>query len=240
MARLPHAPLFRGRHFPDEIITLAVRWYLRYSLSYRDLEELLAERGVAVDHTTIWRWIDRYGPELEQRLRRHLRTVGRSWRVDETYVRVAGEWCYLYRAVDSQGDTVDFYLSETRDEVAAKLFLRKALADTRRVPPPREIVADGNPTYPIALRSLQREALVPESCRLRSSHADNNLIEQDHRGIQRRADAKQHFRAWAGAKHTIAGYEAMHMLRKGQVETCGSGDSVGQARFVHQVLTLAA
>src|SRR5450759_445174 len=107
MARLPHAALFRGRHFPDDLIILAVRWYLRYSLSYRDLKELLAERGVAVDHTTVWRWVDHYGPELDQRLWPYLRPTGTNWRMDETYVRVCGEWTYLYRAVDSQGATVD-------------------------------------------------------------------------------------------------------------------------------------
>jgi len=240
MARLPHAPPFRGRHFPDDIIILALRWYLRYSLSYRDLKELLAERGVAVDHTTLWRWIDRYSPELEKRLRHHLRPTGASWRVDETYVRVGGEWFYLYRAIDSLGATVDFYLSESRDEAATTLFLRKAMADARRVAPPQEIVADGNPTYPIAVRSLQRETILPDTCRLRCSHEDNNLIEQDHRGIQRRVDAKQHFRSSAGARHTIAGYEAMHMLRKGQVEACKRGNPVSQAQFVHRLLTLAA
>src|SRR5919204_3526784 len=149
---------------------------------------------IAVDHTTLWRWVDRYGPELDKRVRHYLRPVGTSWRVDETYIRVAGKWLYLYRAIDNFGATVDFYLSETRDEAAARLFLRKALADVRRVRPPNEIVADGNPTYPIAVRCLQREAMLPKSCRLKCSHLQNNLIEQDHRGIQRRADAKQHFR----------------------------------------------
>ena len=103
MARTIHAPLFCGRHFPDDIISLAVRWYLRYSLSYRDLEEIMAERGVSVDHSTIWRWVDHYAPELERRLRPHLQPRIPVWPVDETYVRVGGEWTYLYRAVDSGG-----------------------------------------------------------------------------------------------------------------------------------------
>ena len=126
MARSTHAPLFWGRHFPDDIISLAVRWYLRYSLSYRDLEEIMAERGASVDHSTIWRWVDRYAPELERRLRPHLQPRIPVWRVDETYIRVGGEWTYLYRAVDGRGATVEFYLSRTRDVEAAKLFLRKA------------------------------------------------------------------------------------------------------------------
>jgi len=111
--------LFQGRHFQDVIIILCVRWYLRYSLSYRDLEEMMAERGLAVDHVTIWRWVQHYAPILNQRLRRERRHLNRSWRVDETYVRVAGSWTYLYRAVASAGDTIDFMLSPKRDLTAA-------------------------------------------------------------------------------------------------------------------------
>jgi len=226
------------RHFADDIIVLSVRWYLRYSLSYRDLKDLLAERGVAVHHTTIWRWVGHYAPELDRRLRPHLRPTRAQWRADETYIRVAGEWAYLYRAVDSVGATVDFYLSPTRDVASARLFLRKAMADVHRVEP-LEIVVDGNPTYPIALRDLQRDEILSGTCRCRCSHSENNLVEQDHRAIQRRADAKQHFRSFGGAGHTIAGYEAVHMLRKGQVDGCERGDAVSQARFVHWLLTLA-
>ena len=127
--------LFRGRHFEDGIILLCVRWYLRYSLSYRDLEEITAERGLSVDHVTIWRWVQRFAPILNQRLRRELRRPNRSWRVDETYVRVAGQWTYLYRAVDSAGDTIDFMLSPKRDFTAAKLFLRLALSGSGGVRP---------------------------------------------------------------------------------------------------------
>src|SRR6266851_7109430 len=97
----PRPKLFRGRHFGGDIILLSVRWYLRYSLSYRDLEELMAERGLSLDHSTIARWVLRYAPELSQRIRRHLRRPGGSWRVDETYIRVAGQWTYLYRAYPS-------------------------------------------------------------------------------------------------------------------------------------------
>jgi transposase-like protein len=107
--------IFKWRQTAPELILCAVRWYLRYSLSLRDVEELLAERGLAADHTTIWRWVQRYGPELEQRLRRHLKPTNKSWRVDETYIRVQGRWCYLYRAIDSTGATIDFLLSALRD-----------------------------------------------------------------------------------------------------------------------------
>ena len=125
--------LFRGRHFEDEIIILCVRWYLRYSLSYRDLEEMMAERGLSLDHSTIWRWVQRYAPILNQRIRRELRGRNGSWRVDETYIRVAGKWTYLYRAVDSEGNTIDFMLSPDRDLTAAKHFLQLALWQTGQI-----------------------------------------------------------------------------------------------------------
>jgi IS6 family transposase len=155
---------------------------------------------VDVDHTTVWRWVNRYAPELDQRLRPFLRPTLPQWRADETYIRVAGEWTYLYRAVDPVGATVDFYLFPTRDVAAAHLFLRKAMADRRRTAP-MEIVVDGNPTHPIAIRELQREEILG-ACRCRCSHGANNIIEQDHRGIQQRTDTKQHFRSFDGATHT--------------------------------------
>src|SRR5579863_2360841 len=117
--RQNRSALFRGRHFTDEIIALCVRWYLRFSLSYRDLEELMAERNLRVDHTTVWPWVQRYAPELNRRVRRELKRTGTSWRIDETYVRVAGHWMYLYRGLGSSGATLDFYLSENRDATAA-------------------------------------------------------------------------------------------------------------------------
>src|SRR3979411_762583 len=121
------AGLFKWRQFEPEVILLAVGWYLRFSLSYRDVEELLAERGIAVDHVTLWRWVQRYAPELEKRLRKRLRATNDSWRVDETYVRVKGQWRYLYRAVDSSGATLDFRLSAKQEAEAAARFLAKAL-----------------------------------------------------------------------------------------------------------------
>src|ERR687889_288125 len=129
---------FKGRHFEAEIIVLCVRWYLRFGLSLRNLEELMAERNVSVDHVTIWRWVQRYAPELNRRCRPELRKTNRSWRVDETYLRVAGKWTYLYRAVDSTGATIDFLLSARRDAAAAKRFLQSALRSAGH-PRPRVI-----------------------------------------------------------------------------------------------------
>src|SRR5919199_2192462 len=121
---------FKWRHFQAEIILLCVRWYLRYALSYRDLEEMMLERGLQVDHTTIYRWVQRYAPELDKRCRPHLKACNDSWRVDETYIKVKKVWMYLYRAVDSEGNTLEFLLSPTRDAQAAKGFFEKALHAT--------------------------------------------------------------------------------------------------------------
>ena len=159
--------LFRGRHFQDVMIILCVRWYLRYSLSYRDLEEMMMERGLSVDHVTIWRWVQRYAPILNQRLGRERRHPNRSWRVDETFVRVAGNWVYLYRAVDSTGDTIDFMLSPNRDLVAAKHFLQLALHRTGHRP--RVINVDGHPAYATAITELKRSGELGRRCRCRPS-----------------------------------------------------------------------
>ena len=133
--------LFKGRHFDREIIVLCVRWYLRYKLSFRDLVEMMAERGLSLAHTTIMRWIQRYVPEFEKRWSRFARLAGRSWRVDETYVKIKGRWTYLYRAVDKEGKTVDFLLRAKRDVAAAKAFFRRAFMRQGRLP--QKITLDG-------------------------------------------------------------------------------------------------
>ena len=229
--------LFRGRHFAEEIIVLCVRWYLRFSLSYRDLEELMTERGLSVDHTTVWRWVQRYDPELDRRVRRELKRTGTSWRVDETYVRVAGHWMYLYQALDSGGATLDFYLSKKRDARAAQQFLSKILAAANH-PRPRVINVDGNPAYPHAVNRLKQERRLGRRGRCRTSPYLNNLIEQDHRALKRRINAKQGFRSLEGARRTISGYEVMHMIRKGQVRWLPKGDVGAQVLFINLTLGL--
>jgi transposase, IS6 family len=231
--------LFRGRHFEDVIILLCVRWYLRYSLSYRDLEEMMAERNLSVDHVTIWRWVQHYAPILNQRLRREIRHPNRSWRVDETYVRVAGTWAYLCRAVDSAGETIDFMLSPKRDLVAAKLFLRLALSGTGGIQP-RVINVDGHPAYARAIAELKESGELDPQCRCRPSPYLNNIIEQDHRFIKKRIAASLWFRSAEGAMRTIEGYEAMHPIRKGQIRWLPQGDVVGQRGFVHTLFGIAA
>ena len=159
--------LFRGRHFEEGIIVLCVRWYLQYSLTYRDLEEIMAERNLSVDHVTIWRWVQRYAPILNRRIRREIRSPNRSWRVDETYVKIAGRWAYLYRAVDSAGETIEFMLSPKRDLIAAKLFLRLALSGG--APRPRVINVDGHPAYASAIADLRQIGELGRRCRCRTA-----------------------------------------------------------------------
>ena len=231
--------MFKWRQTAPELILCAVRWYLRYSLSLRDVEELLAERGLAADHTTIWRWVQRYGPELEQRLRRHLKPTNKSWRVDETYVRVQGRWCYLYRAIDSTGATIDFLLSALRDAAAAQRLFRQALCDPSH-PQPRVINTDKALLYGAAIPAVKTEGILSRRCRHRPVQYLNNILEQDHRAIKRRVRAKQGFRAFDAARRTIAGYEALHMIRKGQARWVSHGDVRRQNLFVDQLFELAA
>ena len=165
----PRPALFKWRHFEPAIIVCAVRWYLRFSLSYRDVEELVTERGLAVDHTTIWRWVQRYAPELNKRCRRELKPTTRSWRVDETYISVAGAWTYLYRAVDSTGATIDFWLSAQRDAVAAKRLFQRALRSAGH-PRPRLINVDGNPSHPKVVTELKRERKLGRRCHVEPVH----------------------------------------------------------------------
>ena len=231
--------IFKWRHTEPELILCAVRWYLRYSLSFRDVEELLSERGLEVDHTTIWRWVQRYGPELEERLRRHLKPTNKSWRVDETYVRVRGRWCYLYRALDSTGATIDFVLSRWRDAVAAKRLFRKALAAPSH-PQPRVINTDQARLYRSAISGVKKEGILRPRCRHRPVQYLNNIVEQDHRAIKRRVKAKQGFREFQAARRTIQGYEAMHMIWKGQVRWVSGSNVRRQIQFIHKLFEVAA
>jgi transposase-like protein len=206
--------LFKGRHFEREIIVLCVRWYLRYKLSLRDLVDMMAERGLALAHTTIMRWVQRFVPEFEKRWNRFARKAGRSWRVDETYVKIRGAWTYLYRAVDREGQTVDFRLSTNRDVKAAKAFFRKALKTQGR--PPVSITLDGYAASHRAVRELPEQSPRWKDTRLRSSKYLNNMIEQDHRGVKSRIKPMLGFKLFDSAAVTIAGVELLHRIRKGQ------------------------
>jgi transposase, IS6 family len=232
-------PLFKWRHFAGEIIVCGVRWYLRYALSYRDVEELLRERGVAVDHTTVFRWVQRYAPELDKRCRPHLTETNNSYRVDETYIKIKKQWYYLYRAVDSAGQTIDFLLSKTRDANAAERFFRKALR-AQHTATPRVITVDKHAAYPPAFATLQQEGQLPASCTLRQCKYLNNVVEQDHRFVKRRVNPGLGCGSFRTAQRTLQGYEAMHMLRKGQVKGVAKGDVLAQNRVLTEVFGLVA
>jgi transposase-like protein len=194
--------------------------------------------GVKADHTTVWRWVQRYAPELEQRLRRHLKPTNKSWRVDETYVPVKDCWCYLYRAIDSAGATIDFLLSALRDADAAKRLFRKALSNLSH-PQPRVINTDLAPIYGSAIPDIKKEGTLRRRCRHRPVQYLNNILEQDHRAIKSRVNAKQGFREFQAAQRTLQGYEAIHMMRKGQVRWVSGTDVVLQIRFIKRLFDLA-
>ena len=236
---MSHPALFKWKHFQPEIILLNVRWYCRYALSYRDLEEMMAERGLSVDHSTIHRWVLQYGPELDKRCRPHLRSTNDSWRVDETYVKVKGQWKYLYRAVDSSGQTLDFMLSAKRDANAAKRFFNKVLK-ARHTQTPRVITVDKQAAYPAAVNELKGEANLPEDTELRPVKYLNNIVEQDHRRIKRLVKPGLGFGSFNSARRTLKGYEAMAMIRKGQVEGIDQDDVTGQISFIQTLFGIAA
>jgi transposase-like protein len=210
-------PLFAKRWFSDEVIILCVRWYLRFRLSYRDLASIAAELGIAVAPSTILRWVIRYTGEFVRRWDRFELIVGRSWRADETYVKVSGGWMYLYRAVDKEGRTVASFLSRTRDRGAAQIFFRQAL---KRHGQPRSITLDGFEPSHCALRRMGMRGefnfLGLNPVQIRSSKYLNNMVEQDHRRIKFRITAMLGFKSFQNAKKVLAGIELIHKLKKGQ------------------------
>jgi putative transposase len=214
--------MFKGRHFDRSVILLCVRWYLAYGLRLRNLEEMMAERRISVDHVTIHRWVIRYSPELLERFNSHKRAVTGKWHVDETYIRVRGQWRYLYRAIDGNGDRVEFLFSERRNLAAAKRFLRKALKRHGR---PESIVIDGSQTNREAIVSCDttdqlhdrsRRKLKP--IKVRQSRHLNNRIEQDHRAVKRRVRSMLGFKSMVSARVILGGIEMIHMMRKQQAK----------------------
>jgi putative transposase len=203
---------FKGAHFPQEIILTGVRWYLAYPLSTRHVEELMEERGVEVDHATINRWVIKYSPQLEEEFHRRKRPVWVSWRMDETYIKVKGEWRYLYRAVDKQGQTIDFLLTEHRDKEAALRFLQKAI---RRHGVPEKITIDGSEANEAAIKSYNEEH--GTSIIIRQVRYLNNMVEQDHRGVKRITRPMLGFKSFEAAQDTLVGIELMHMIKKRQM-----------------------
>jgi transposase-like protein len=222
---------FKGAHFVQDIILTCVRWYLAYPLSYRQVEELMEERGVSIDHATINRWVLKYSPQLEAAFHRCKRPVWISWRMDETYIRVKGEWRYLYRAVDKTGQTIDFLLTEHRDTEAALRFLKKAI---RRHGVPEKITIDGSEANEAAIKRYNEE--YGTTIEIRQIKYLNNMVEQDHRGVKRITRPMLGFKSFDAAQSTLVGIELMHMLRKRQLD-----DGVEQGlTAAEQFYTLAA
>jgi transposase, IS6 family len=230
---------FKGRQFTAEIILWAVRWYLQFPISYRDLERMLADRGIQVDDTTLFRWIQAYAPELDKRIRPHLRMTNGSWRVGETYIRVKGQWVYLYRAVDTTGRTIDFLLSAKRDAAAAKRFFRKALKQSHTVNP-RTITVDGNAEYPIATKTMKRDGELWRFAKIRQVKFLNNIVEQDHRRIKRLVRPGFGFTSFTSASQSIAGYKVVAMIRKNQVVNAPAKDMKAQSEFIAGLFSEAA
>ena len=204
--------VFKRLHCPIEVILVCVRWYVAYPLSLRHLEEMMAERGVVVDHSAIHRWAIKMLPALAAICRRRKRPVGTSWRMDETYIKVAGQWKYLYRAVDKTGNTVDFLLRAKRDHTAARAFFERAIGLHDM---PEKIAIDKSGSNTAAVVSIQADSGL--TIVLRQSKYLNNIVEQDHRAIKRVTRPMLGFKTFRCARIIVAGIETMHMIRKGQL-----------------------
>ena len=208
---------FKGSHFERDVILWAVRWYVAYPISYRQLEAMMEEHGVEVDHATLNRWVLKYVPLLDQEFRMRKRPVGSSWRMDETYVRAKGAWKYLYRAVDKTGTTVDFLLTAKRDRKAALRLLRKAIKGNGT---PEKITIDKSSANTAAIESHNAET--EAGIEIRQIKYLNNIVEQDHRAVKRLARPMLGFKSFRSARVTLTGIELMHMIRKGQLRTKGN------------------
>jgi transposase-like protein len=217
-------------HYPLEVIVLCVRWYVAYSLSLRNLEEMMAERGIEVDHSSVHRWVIKLVPLFEKAFRRHKRPVGRSWRIDETYVKVRGQWKYLYRAVDKAGNTVDFLLRAHRDKAAARRYFEKAIEQSGE---PDTITVDRSGANLAALEALNAGRSTP--IKVRQNKYLNNIVEQDHRAIKRIIKPMMGFKDFRCARIILAGIELMHMIRKRQMKDDG-GDRTVAAQFYSLIM----
>ena len=206
---------FKGYRFPKELILLSVRWYLRYGLSYRDLEEMLRERGASPDHTSIFRWVQRFTPQLLEAFKSRKAPVGGRWRMDETYIKVKGQARYLYRAVDKNGDTVDFLLTARRDRDAARRFLEKAVKNNGV---PSLVNIDKSGANQAGIEDYNESlGFGPPDIEVRQCKYLNNIVEQEHRNVKRRIRPMLGFKSFWTARVVLGGIELVHMLRKGQL-----------------------
>ena len=221
--------VIKRMHYPLEVMLVCVHWYSAYPLSFRHIEEMMAERGVLVDHATVHRWAIKILPVLAAVFRRRKRPVGTSWRMDETYIKVAGRWKYLYRAVDRDGHTIDFLLRAQRDCVAARRFLERAI-DLHDLP--EKVTIDKSGANTAAIDSVR--AASGADIELRQSKYLNNVVEQDHRAIKRIVRPMLGFESFRCARSLLAGIETMHMIRKGQLE-CPEGQTSSAASQVYSL-----
>jgi len=201
----------KGMRFPIDVILVCIRWYAAYPLSYRHLEEMMQDRGVFVDHSSINRWAIRFLPLFEKVFRKHKQPVGVSWRMDETYIKVKGIWKYLYRAVDKEGKTVDFLLTAKRDKAAAMRFFDKAMQANDV---PDKVTMDKSGANKAAIDEIKVSSGIPII--VRQVKYLNNIVEQDHRAVKRVTKPMLNFKSFQSAKCVLAGLELMHMIRKGQ------------------------
>ncbi len=222
---------FKGRHFHQEMILQSMRWYLAYSLSYRDIEEMMAERGFSVDHSTVNRWVLHYSLQLDAAFRHKKKRVGTRWRLDETYIKVKGQWTYYYRAVDKEGQTIDFLLSMTRDRQAARRFLKKAIKQNGK---PSLVNIDQSGANTAGIKQVNRD----NNTRIKIWQCKylSHIVEQDHRRIKRLIRPMLGFKNFDAAQRTLAGIELMAMIKKGQMKTQASQEQT----CAHMFYSLAA
>jgi putative transposase len=218
--------VIKRMHYPLEVMLTCARWYVAYPLSLRQIEEMMAERGVFVDHATVHRWAIKILPVIAAVFRRRKRPVGTSWRMDESYVKVFGQWKYLYRAVDRDGDTIDFLLTAKRDRSAARRFLEHAI-DLHGVP--EKITIDKSGANTAAIQSIQADS--GADIELRQIKYLNNIVEQDHRAVKRIVRPMLGFKSFRCASILIAGIETMHMIKKGQLDCPKAESSSATSKF---------
>ena len=223
---------FKWRHFVAEVILGCIRWYLKYPISYRNLEEMMEKRGVNVDHTTIYRWIQHYSPEFEKRIKLYARPLIFSYRIDENYIKVKGRWKYLYRALDRYGARIDFKLSHKRDVSSAKRFLKKALKHCYEVP--LTFNTDKNVAYPRVLQQLKDEGILSQNLKHLQVKYLNNVIESDHQRIKRRIRPMMGFQSFKTANRCLKGIEAINMMIKQQTYFLKLSFQ-NQIKFIHNL-----
>jgi transposase-like protein len=228
---IPARSTFAGFRFPPDVIVLAVRWYLRFGLSYRDVEELLIERGVEVDHVTIYRWVLRFTPLLADAARPCRHRVGDRWQVDETYVKVAGQWRYVYRAIDQFGQVIDVFISSRRDAKTAHRFFERAIGTTKIAP--AEVTTDQALVYPAVL-----EDLLPAARHCTDQYA-NNRVECDHGRLKARLRAMRGLKQDRSARVVIAGHAFVQNLRRGHYELAVEGPTNRRVAVAFDELVLA-